>query len=379
MSPTSGQRRPCIVVIGGGAIGLLFTALLTLTPQPPHIFIISRSLSARPTSVPPVQIELLPATLARLAGNTSVAASSPFVVPRSSIFSSAAELLSSPAAPPVIRAVLITTKGLPALSRAIIDAEQLSRHFAHHPPLIVPVMNGVAHLTHLPAHFHPSRLLYATTSQGAHWATSDVVCQAGSGVTSFVLPVGSGDKADESVRWFCSLVCTAAMDVRVAAADELLCVHWSKLLVNCVVNPLTGLLNVRNGWLEQWLQDDSAARHIVRHVVREVVEVGRRHGVTFTFDGAHAAKGELSEAEVDAAVASMVAVVRATAANVSSMASDVRAGRVTEIDGMNGEVVRLGDQYGVETPYNRALWELVRELHPTGGQWTKQAKVGYNP
>jgi len=315
-------------------------------------------------------VELLPSTLARLAkGGTTVTATSPFIVPRSTIFPSAAALLSSPHAPPVVRAVLIATKGLPALSRAIADAEQLSRHSAtarQPPPLIVPVMNGIAHLTQLPAHFPASRLLYATTSLGAHWAASDTVRQAGSGVTSLVLPPSTAETDGGAVGWLRSLVCSAAMDVRVVGSSELLSVHWSKLLVNCVVNPLTALINVRNGWLDAWLHSDTAAAQLVRCVVREVVEVGRRHGVRFEFDGCGGAAGTVSEAVVEAAVLSVLAVVRATAGNVSSMASDVRAGRVTEVDGMNGEVVRLGERYGVETPYNRALWELVRELHPNG-------------
>ena len=368
--PSSAQQRPpCIIVIGGGAIGSLFTALLTLTPQSPRILIISRSLSARPPTAPPVQIELLPATLARLNTHADAASTpSPFIIHRSSIFTSATALLSSSAVPPTIHAVLITTKGLPALFQAIHDADQLTRHYSQQPPpLIVSVMNGIAHLTHLPTHFPPTRLLYATTSQGAHWAADGVVRQAGTGLTSLVLPVG-GEK-DGLVGWFRSLVCSAAMDVRVVSADELLSVHWSKLLLNCVVNPLTALLNVRNGWLEQWLHDDAAAARIVRHTVREVLQVGHQHGVTFTFNSsrptATTAGGPVSEAEVDAGVASVVSVVRATAGNVSSMASDVRAGRVTEVDGMNGEIVRLGERYGVETPYNRALWELVRERHPT--------------
>ena len=316
-----------------------------------------------------MRVELLPATAAGLnTGADGSAGTAPFTVPRSSIFPSTTALLSSLAAPAAIHAVLITTKGLPALSLAITDAEQLSRHSSQQPPLIIPVMNGIAHLSLLPTHFPPDRLVYATTSQGAHWATSDVVWQAGSGMTTFVIPART-EKGGESdgLSWFQSLVCSAAMDVRVAAADELLCVHWSKLLINCVINPLTALLNVRNGWLEQWLADDSSARHIVRHVAREVVAVGHCHGVTFAFEGSGPSGrvGVVSEAEVDAAVTSVLVALRVTAANVSSMASDVRAGRVTEVDGMNGEVVRLGEQYGVTTPYNRALWELVRELQPS--------------
>jgi 2-dehydropantoate 2-reductase len=44
------------------------------------------------------------------------------------------------------------------------------------------------------------------------------------------------------------------------------------------------------------------------------------------------------------------------------MLQDVRSGRPTEIDWINGEVVRRGRQHGVPTPVNEALLKLVEVL-----------------
>jgi 2-dehydropantoate 2-reductase len=51
----------------------------------------------------------------------------------------------------------------------------------------------------------------------------------------------------------------------------------------------------------------------------------------------------------------------------SSMWEDLEAGRTTEIDWINGEVVRLGAEHGVPTPVNARLVELIR-LAETGGR-----------
>jgi 2-dehydropantoate 2-reductase len=51
----------------------------------------------------------------------------------------------------------------------------------------------------------------------------------------------------------------------------------------------------------------------------------------------------------------------------ASMLQDVLAKRSTEVDFMNGAIVRWGDQVGVPTPLNRALWELVKGLEHS---WT---------
>ena len=66
----------------------------------------------------------------------------------------------------------------------------------------------------------------------------------------------------------------------------------------------------------------------------------------------------------------VLAVARATAANRSSMGQDVDHGRRTEIDAINGAVVRQAESAGIPVPVNRALTALVKTLEahysPTG-------------
>ena len=44
------------------------------------------------------------------------------------------------------------------------------------------------------------------------------------------------------------------------------------------------------------------------------------------------------------------------------MLQDVEARRPTEIDYLNGGIVRFGEKHGVPTPLNRAIWSLVKGL-----------------
>jgi 2-dehydropantoate 2-reductase len=59
-------------------------------------------------------------------------------------------------------------------------------------------------------------------------------------------------------------------------------------------------------------------------------------------------------------VARVVEVARATALNRSSMLADLEAGRGTEIDAINGEIVRLGRLLGVAVPENQRALDEVR-------------------
>jgi 2-dehydropantoate 2-reductase len=115
---------------------------------------------------------------------------------------------------------------------------------------------------------------------------------------------------------------------------------WRKLAINAVINPLSALLGVPNGEL-------LALRETGRGLVEELVPVARREGQPI---------------EVEETWAKVRASMRQTARNTSSMLQDVRAGRRTEIDWINGAVVRRAERHGLAVPRHRQLAEMVRFL-----------------
>ena len=125
--------------------------------------------------------------------------------------------------------------------------------------------------------------------------------------------------------------------------DDAQSLIWGKLVINAAINPLTALLRVPNGEL--------LARPIVRKMMaslaRETAEVAAAEHVNLPFSN------PVSAAED---------VARKTAKNISSMFQDVRRGAPTEIDAICGAVTQRAEVHGINTPYNRACWQLVRAL-----------------
>ena len=99
---------------------------------------------------------------------------------------------------------------------------------------------------------------------------------------------------------------------------------WGKLVVNCVINSLNALLNCSNGAL----LDNPASRELLAEVATETANIARAAGILLPYPYEQAANQVQRVAEI-------------TSANTSSMLADVQRGSPTEIEAINGAVVRL--------------------------------------
>ncbi|RKP55256.1 2-dehydropantoate 2-reductase [Cohnella endophytica] len=117
-----------------------------------------------------------------------------------------------------------------------------------------------------------------------------------------------------------------------------------KLLVNAVINPLTAILRIRNGELIE----TPARLDAMRNLFRE----------TFGLLSVRGLPGD--EEELWNAVKRVCA---ATSGNESSMLQDIRARRETEIDSINGAIIRMAASQGRTAPWNEAVTALVKAVH----------------
>jgi 2-dehydropantoate 2-reductase len=134
--------------------------------------------------------------------------------------------------------------------------------------------------------------------------------------------------------------------------------RWSKLAVNCMVNPISGL----SGYDSAEARTDRVPRRIAVFTAAEVIQVGRARGyevepiysiATQRFVDATEGKG-LDEVEAD-----MARDAKSRVGGRPSMLQDVMKGRRTEINYLNGYVAEQGKQVGVKTPLNDRIVELV--------------------
>lgn len=121
--------------------------------------------------------------------------------------------------------------------------------------------------------------------------------------------------------------------------------QWAKLILNCAWNALSAITRLPYGALMQ----QAGVEALLHDVVNECLAVARAEGVVLPGDAV--------------AMWAHVKGIAATMPNqLSSTAQDIARGRASEIDHLNGHVIRRGAAHGIATPANRALHTLVRAI-----------------
>ncbi|OOQ87753.1 2-dehydropantoate 2-reductase family protein [Penicillium brasilianum] len=131
---------------------------------------------------------------------------------------------------------------------------------------------------------------------------------------------------------------------------ELLQNQLFKLAANCVLNPLTAILDVRNGVIKE----NPDLQPLIQSLLREISVVFRSLPEIKDLPGKQ--KDRFSVPSLEALV---MDTIEKTAGNSSSMREDVRKGRATEIEYINGWILRRARELGIECQANAGLMQLV--------------------
>jgi 2-dehydropantoate 2-reductase len=115
---------------------------------------------------------------------------------------------------------------------------------------------------------------------------------------------------------------------------------WAKLILNCAYNAVSAIAQLPYGKTVQ----GEGVKDVMRDVVAECLAVAQAEGVQVPGD-------------VDAAIRK---IAETMPSQFSSTAQDLARGKRSEIDYLNGSIVRRGEALGIATPANRVLWALVK-------------------
>ena len=116
---------------------------------------------------------------------------------------------------------------------------------------------------------------------------------------------------------------------------------WGKLIVNAAINPLTAILEIRNGDLLKY----PYLQYLIEQIIEEAVQITDKLGIQLPYGNPYTYVSQ---------------VIEQTSDNHSSMLQDYNRGIQTEIEAITGQIIRYGEKCGIPTPSNRAIYALLK-------------------
>jgi 2-dehydropantoate 2-reductase len=224
-----------------------------------------------------------------------------------------------------------------------VDTEQTARMLAPHlapGAIVVSLQNGVDNVDRIRTASGISAIP-AVVYVAVAMAGPGQVKHTGRGNLIIGNTLGSHDASQLRLDEVASIFLEAGIPCRISGnvTAEL----WEKLIMNCAYNAISALSRTRYGPI---LQNPEAVE-VMKLVVIEAAAVAGAAGVRLAADSMIDAVLKLGKAMPDA---------------LSSTAQDIARGKPTEIDSLNGLLVRKGTELGISTPVNQTLHILVKLL-----------------
>jgi len=200
--------------------------------------------------------------------------------------------------------------------------------------VVLTLQNGLGNADILARALNPKKVITGTTSYGSMVMGPGSIRHAGIGPT-VIGPWAGGDL--NKVRAVARILTKGSIETEVKVDVKALV--WNKLMVNVGINAIVALTHIKNGQLV----DLEMTKKLSRAAIEESLAVAKALGIDVRKD----------------AVEHCWWVAKETGKTRASMGQDVDAKRQTEIGTINGAVVRLGKELGIETPINFALTALI--------------------
>lgn len=243
--------------------------------------------------------------------------------------------------------VLVTTKAY--------DAHGVAALLSDRPCLLSPgtpivlFCNGIGAAEMFAARFAPEQIYCARVVTGF-----ELLDRTSVRVTAHAAPIAIGNPftgESQTVATLCSTLTKGGIPSE--PCSEIVPELWAKMIFNCAVNALGALTGLPIGELAA----QADLRHRMEQIIDEVFRV-------MHLAGYHTHWGTAS----DYLRLLYGRLIPATASHRTSMYHDLRAGKRTEIDFLNGAIANMGRRLGIRTPVNSAVTKAVKNLEASPRQ-----------
>ena len=203
---------------------------------------------------------------------------------------------------------------------------------------ILTLQNGMGNIEVIAELTAEERVIGGVTNEGATLIDTGKIHHAGRGQTIIGMIDG---KTPVEMRGIREVFNQVGLDTKMSR--DIKSLIWSKLIINVGINALTAITGLTNGKLTEF----EGTKRILRDAVTEAARIAKRKRIKLIYDDP---------------LAKVEAVCEGTSANLSSMLQDVLRKKRTEIHFINGVIVRLGQELGINVETNKFLVDIVKTI-----------------
>jgi 2-dehydropantoate 2-reductase len=211
---------------------------------------------------------------------------------------------------------------------------------------ILTLQNGIGNIEIIAELAGQEKVIAGVTNEGATLIDTGKIYHAGRGETI----IGSIDgKTPVALRTLREIFNQVGLECKMSR--DIKSLLWSKLIINVGINALSAITRLPNGKLIE----HEGTKRILRDAVTEAARIAKRKRIKLIFDDP---------------LAKVEAVCEGTQNNLSSMLQDVLRKKRTEVDFINGVIVRLACELGIDVPTNKFLLDLVKTIESSYAEST---------
>ena len=212
-----------------------------------------------------------------------------------------------------------------------------NRHLIGPNTFLMTLQNGAGHENLLLQYADEQHVIIGTTQQGSFKTSDNSICHSGKGSSAFGAVNGGSERFAEIAAIF------TACGFPAEVTDNVKQMIWNKLMINASSSVLSGVLQTTQGFVEQ----DPNAWNITCALISELCAAATADG--YPFDAAEQTDRIKKH-------------LQAAPGGYTSIYADLKAGRRTEVDFINGAVVAAAKKRGIPAPTHELIVNLVHAM-----------------
>lgn len=219
--------------------------------------------------------------------------------------------------------IIITTK-----SSGLDSAIKSIKNFVSEKTRIISLINGVSSEEKISEAYPKAKVLKS------YFIGHSAVRRA-----NFVKQDGVGEIVIEHDDFIESFFTKA--EIQYSVPDDIDYAMWLKFAFNSFANPISAILNMNFGELK----NNKTLKEFAKNIIFEVRQIAKEKGIRNT--------NRLEREAIES-------LDKMCDEGMTSMHQDILSRRPTEIDIFAGETIKMGKKYGIKTPYNQILFDLIK-------------------